>query len=97
MQILPATGEDLARRMDIKWEGEASLYLPAVNVKIGTYYLSRLFARFDSTELALAAYNRGPNAVTRIIGQGRSPSKRYSRRVLSAYRQLKPYFSPRTS
>lgn len=97
MQILPATGEDLARRIDIKWEGEASLYLPVINVKLGTYYLSQLRERFDSMELALAAYNRGPNAVRRLIGQGRSPSKKYSRRVLSAYRELKPFFSPRTS
>jgi len=97
MQILPETGEDLARRMDIKWEGEASLYLPVINIKLGTYYLSQLRERFDSMELALAAYNRGPNAVRRLIGQGRSPSKRYSRRVLSAYQELKPFFSPRTS
>lgn len=97
MQILPTTGEAVARKIDIEWEGEASLYLPVVNVRVGTYYFSELVARFDSVELALAAYNRGPNAVKRIIGRGRLPSKRYSRKVLSSYDQLRLRFSPRAS
>jgi len=97
MQILPATGEAVARKIDIEWEGEASLYLPVVNIRLGTYYFSELVARFDSVELALAAYNRGPNAVKRIIGRGREPSRRYSRKVLSSYDQLRPRFSPRSS
>lgn len=97
MQILPATGEAVARKIDIEWEGEASLYLPVVNIRLGTYYFSELVARFDSVELALAAYNRGPNAVKRIIGRGREPSRRYSRKVLSSYDQLRPRFSPHSS
>jgi soluble lytic murein transglycosylase-like protein len=97
MQILPTTGEAVARKIDIEWEGEASLYLPVVNIRVGTYYFSELVARFDSVELALAAYNRGPNAVKRIIGRGRLPSQRYSRKVLSSYDQIRPRFSPRAS
>jgi soluble lytic murein transglycosylase-like protein len=97
MQILPTTGEAVARKIDIAWEGEASLYLPVVNIRVGTYYFSELVARFDNVELALAAYNRGPNAVKRIIGRGRLPSGRYSRKVLSSYRRLRPRFSPHAS
>jgi len=97
MQILPATGEDVARRIDIVWEGEASLYMPVVNIKVGTYYFNHLVERFDSVELALAAYNRGPSAVSRMIGRGRMPSRRYSRKVLSTYREIKPFLSPRAS
>jgi soluble lytic murein transglycosylase len=97
MQILPTTGEDVARRIDIEWEGEASLYLPVVNIRVGTYYFNQLVERFDSVELALAAYNRGPTAVNRIIGRGRTPSRTYSGKVLSNYRAIKPFFSPRAS
>jgi soluble lytic murein transglycosylase-like protein len=97
MQVLPATGEAVARKIDIKWEGEATLYLPVVNIRVGTYYFSELVARFDSVELALAAYNRGPNAVKRIISRGGLPSRRYSRKVLSSYDQLRPRFSPHAS
>ena len=97
MQILPTTGEAVARKIDIAWEGEASLYLPVVNVRVGTYYFKELVERFDSVELALAAYNRGPSAVHCIIGRGRTPSKKYSRKVLSNYHELRALFSPRTS
>jgi soluble lytic murein transglycosylase len=97
MQVLPTTGEDVARRIDVEWKGEASLYLPVVNIKVGTYYFNQLVERFDSVELALAAYNRGPNAVNRIIGRGRTPSRTYSKKVLSNYREIKPFFSLRTS
>lgn len=97
MQILPATGEAVARKIDIKWEGEASLYLPVVNIRVGTYYLNHLFERFESMDLALAAYNRGPTAVTRIIGRGRTPSTRYAEKVFSVYREFRPLFSSLTS
>lgn len=97
MQILPATGEAVAREIDIAWEGETSLYRPAVNIRVGTYYFSELVESFDSVELALAAYNRGPTAVKRMVRRGRIPSRRYSRKVLSSYEELRPLFSPRTS
>lgn len=97
MQILPATGEAVAREIDIEWEGEASLYLPVVNVRVGTYYLNHLFERFESMDLALTAYNRGPTAVTRILGRGRTPPTHYAKKVLSAYREFRPLFPSRAS
>lgn len=97
MQILPTTGEAVARKINIKWEGEASLCLPVVNIRVGTYYLNQLFERFESMDLALAAYNRGPTAVTRILGRGRTPPTRYAEKVLAAYREFRPLFSSLTS
>ncbi|MCM2323025.1 MAG: lytic transglycosylase domain-containing protein [Oligoflexia bacterium] len=58
MQIMPAT----ARR--IERTPVSALYDPDRNVRIGSKYFSSLLRRYSGdTELALAAYNAGPNKV----------------------------------
>jgi len=37
------------------------LYDPNTNIKYGTYYLNYLYHRFESWDIAFAAYNAGPN------------------------------------
>ncbi len=64
MQLLPSTGRSLARKLGYRRFSSRSLYQPALNVKLGSYYLARLIERFEGQiELALAAYNGGPTRV----------------------------------
>ncbi|MBN22848.1 MAG: lytic transglycosylase [Bdellovibrionaceae bacterium] len=59
MQLLPSTARMMKRRVN-RW----SLKRPALNIRLGTKYLKRLVKRYDGeTELALAAYNAGPQNV----------------------------------
>jgi soluble lytic murein transglycosylase-like protein len=54
MQVLPATARELELRAD----------RADTNVRAGARYLRRLLDRFGSLDLALAAYNAGPTAVS---------------------------------
>ena len=58
MQIMPDTAVDLAARMGINHR-EEYLFLPAYNIRMGTFYLRRLLDYFGEQDTALAAYNGG--------------------------------------
>lgn len=64
MQLLPDTGALVARRNGLAWGGGDTLYDPAINIALGTRYLSHMAERFNGAPwLASAAYNAGPNRV----------------------------------
>jgi soluble lytic murein transglycosylase len=84
MQIMPATGEMLARELEIPWEGPETLFNPIVNVRLGVTYLARLRARYGTWRPALAAYNWGPGAIDRRLRRGHALPAAYSTRILTA-------------
>jgi soluble lytic murein transglycosylase len=60
-QILPGTGRELSRRLHLKTYATPSLFVPAVNLELGTYYLKSIVDNLGGRwEAALAAYNAGP-------------------------------------
>lgn len=64
MQIMPDTGNWIAR--ETKWEAFSPelLYQPDVNIRLGTWYLSELYHQFHGNLiLTLAAYNAGRGVV----------------------------------
>jgi soluble lytic murein transglycosylase-like protein len=79
MQLMPAT----AAEMEV-----TDIYDPEQNVNGGARYLRYLINAFDGdVKLAVAAYNAGPNLVSKL---GRVPNipetKGYVKRVLSLYK-----------
>ena len=88
MQILPPTGEELARNMDIEWRGPQTLFDPIVNVRLGVAYLKQLSDRYESVPTALAAYNWGPARINRRLRRGASVPSLYIKQVMRAYENV---------
>ena len=67
-QVMPATGEGIARSLGMADFVLDDLYRPWVSVQFGAYYLSVQLNRFDDQILiALAAYNGGPGNTLRWL------------------------------
>ncbi len=64
MQLMPATGRDVARDIQLPYAGLATLTDPESNIRLGTTYLGQMAERFGGNQvLATAAYNAGPHRV----------------------------------
>ena len=61
-QVMPGTGRQLARKLGVRRFSSGMLFQPAVNLKLGTYYMRSLLDQWGGRwEETLAAYNAGPN------------------------------------
>ncbi|MGZ5901633.1 MAG: lytic transglycosylase domain-containing protein [Reyranella sp.] len=68
MQLLPGTARDVAGRLGVPFIQDKLTRDPSYNVQLGSQYLAEMLQRFGgSYELALAAYNAGPNRVARWL------------------------------
>ena len=67
MQVMPATGRDLARRQGIRGFTSASLETAEINLHLGTTFLIDMERRYGDGELplVLSAYNAGPTRARR--------------------------------
>ena len=63
MQLLPDTAQGIADRTGGSRFVVDDLYNPELNVRYGAWYLRHLLDKYDSEQLALAAYNAGQTNV----------------------------------
>jgi len=74
MQLLPATARDVAGKLSVPFVQDKLTSDPAYNVTLGSEYLAQMLKRFGgSYEIALAAYNAGPNRVARWLDKMGDP------------------------
>jgi peptidoglycan lytic transglycosylase len=85
MQIMPETGEEIARDLRMNWPGVDILRDPQANIEMGTYYLTKLIGQFNSLAVALAAYNHGPGRIAELSEAKAELPMEYSEKVLSHY------------
>jgi soluble lytic murein transglycosylase-like protein len=78
LQVMPPTAAELRLDPD----------RPASNVLAGARYLKRMLGQFDSADLALAAYNAGPGAVTRAGGAPGAETLTYVANVNRLWQRL---------
>lgn len=72
MQLLPRTGRKVAKEEKVRHFNPSQLYLPGVNLRLGTRYFRSMVDKFGgSFEYALAAYNAGADRVEDWLGQGK--------------------------
>jgi soluble lytic murein transglycosylase-like protein len=78
LQVLPSTAATM--RLDVD--------RPASNILAGARYLRLQLDRFESPDLALAAYNAGPTAVAGAGGAPSTETLHYVAKVTSIWRDL---------
>jgi len=98
MQIMPATGADIARALGERFSTD-SLIRPFANIRYGTFYLRQLLDQFRGNEvLAIASYNGGPENAGKWYARSRdkdfdlfvedigfSETRNYVKKVLANY------------
>ena len=81
-QVMPETGEQIARELGVPWTGPKMLFDVRVNIRFGTFYMRQLLDRFDNKKHAIASYNFGPNGISRRLRNGQNIPSRYASKVL---------------
>ena len=62
-QVMPSTGQDIARRLGLKNFAVDQLYLPYVSIRFGVWYFAQDLKQFNEPIYALAAYNAGSGRI----------------------------------
>lgn len=78
MQLMPATARQVARELDLDDHATGRLTVePVYNVRLGSTYLENMLRRFDGSYFAAAAaYNGGPNRLSRWLSERGDPRPR---------------------
>ena len=68
MQVLPSTGKWAAEELDLKKFYTEELYVPEINIQIGTWYIQKLNQQFHGNiHLVIAAYNGGSGNISKWL------------------------------
>jgi len=88
MQLRPATLWEEAARSGLAGDDP---HAPDLNVRAGALYYRRLLDAFGEKDLALMAYNAGPNRILGYLREGEIPPRFhvYPRRVKAELRRLR--------
>lgn len=93
-QVMPDTAKDIAKELGVS---NYDLKDPATSELFGKFYLSKMLNKFDGDkELALAAYNAGPQKVAQWINEFKSSDwKMIAARLaaLGKYKETRDYVS----
>ena len=74
MQLMPDTAQRTAKKIGQPYDRSRLTADPGYNARLGAAYFAEQLATFDNVpELALAAYNAGPQRVTRWLGANGDP------------------------
>lgn len=74
MQVMPATGEEMAGKLGLPWDQTQMTRDPVYNAKIGVGYLGQLYAQFGNSPVQIAAaYNAGPSRPLRWMRERGDP------------------------
>jgi len=93
MQLREAT---MRRELERSNLPHGDLHDPIANVQAGVRYLRRLLDAFGREEVALMAYNAGPNRILGYLREGEIPDRFhvYPRRVKAEHRRLRRSLAP---
>ena len=89
MQLLPSTGEDLAKRTGLDWQGSDQLFDPVTNVRLGTLHLFEQILKFRDVKTGIIAYNFGESRLRDRIREKQPLPRAYFRRIWQNYNMLK--------
>lgn len=73
MQLMPATGQDVATKLGLPFSRDMLFSDPAYNVRLGSYYIGMRRDNFENSMMAIAAYNAGAGNVRKWIALNGDP------------------------
>jgi soluble lytic murein transglycosylase len=89
MQVKAPVAKPIAHALEIEFDPATTLFDPVANVRIGVAYFAEMMDRFGNVDLALTAYNIGPNRTARILAGGGKPPVRFSQAVQARYQRIR--------
>jgi soluble lytic murein transglycosylase-like protein len=95
MQLMPGTARECAGDIGKRY---SNVFHVGTNVQFGTFYLRKMLTRFnEDTELAVKAYNAGPNYVSKVLAKiyRNYPAETidYSKKVLQYLEEYKTSYN----